>query len=415
MPRGLADIVDLRLEVLQNFVTTFMSPPELLLTGLFSASNSPSSTVKWESREGSRGMTPFVPPGAPAPQTAPLGVAAHSAEAAFWKEKMYFDEEFLNNLRKEGTESQYLDARARLARELASLVNRSGRRKEFMFSKMMFTGSFTYAQSAGPSISVDYDLRTDHLVTLGAAYKWSNGTSRDIISDIIDGKKKIRDDCGGAVDYAICNSTVLKYLALDPTIQTLLQKSAFGQGDLFSGNVNKIVGANPKIIGALLDIQNLVVYDEMYEARGYLTSAVTADTTTSISVEDSSDFVAGETLRFHDVSANTYEDETIASVDSQANTVTVSTAPSTGYKAGEDYVSMRKYFIPETAFAMFASSVDGQAIAEYKRAPFSLDRHYGTKVDRHEDWDPEGIWIRVQDKGLPILYQRDAMYVLTVA
>ena len=64
---------------------------------------------------------------------------------------------------------------------------------------------------------------------------------------------------------------------------------------------------------------------------------------------------------------------------------------------------------------MFASSVDNQQIAEYKKAPFSLDRHYGVKVDRKEDWDPEGVWIRVQDKGLPILYQRDAMYVLTVA
>jgi len=415
MPRGLGDIVDLRLEVLQNFVTTFQAPPALLLMGLFGSSNSPSSTIKWESQEGSRGMTPFVPPGAPAPQTAPLGVAKHSAEAAFWKEKMYFDEEFLNNLRKPGTEMTYHEASSRLAKELAGLVNRANRRHEWMFSKMFFDGSFTYAQSAGPNISVDYSLRSDHLETLTADTRWSDGTSRDIISNIIDGKKKVRDDCGGAVNYALCNSTVLKYLALDPTLQTLLQKSAFGQGDLFSGNKNKIVGVNPKVLGALLDIDNLVIYDEMYEARSYLTAVVTIDTTTSISVGDSSDFVAGETLRFHDVSANTYEDETIASVDNQANTVTVSTAPSSGYKAGEDYVSMRKYFIPETKFAMFASTVDNQAVAEYKRAPFALDHHYGIKVDRDEVWDPEGVWIRVQDKGLPILFQRDCMYILTVA
>jgi len=415
MPRGLGDIPDLRLDVLQNFVTTFMAPPSLILMNLFSDSVSPSSTIKWESQRGGRGMTPFVPPGAPAPVTAPFGVAVHSAEAAYWKEKMYFDEEFLNNLRKEGTESEYLDAQARLARELAGLTNRSNRRKEWMFTKMLFTGTFTYAERTGTKIAVDYKLPSAHLVTLAAAYKWSDGTSRDIIGNIIDGKKQVKEDCGGEVDIALCNSTVLKYLARDPELLTLLQKSAFGSGDLFKGAKNKIVGVNPKVLGALLDINNLVIYDEQFEVRAYITGAVTGGTTEAIPVDNPADFEAGETLRFHDVSAATYEDETIASIDVEAGTVTVSTAPTASFKAGEDYVSQTSYFIPDTKFTMLASKVDNQNIAEYKQAPFALDRHYGIKTDRHEEWDPEGIWIRVQDKGLPILYQRDATYVLTVA
>ena len=415
MPRGLGDIADLRLEVLQGFVTTFQAPPSLILMNLFPASVSPSSTVKWESQRGGRGMTPFVPPGAPAPMTSPFGVAAHSAEAAYWKEKMYFDEEFLNNLRKEGTESEYLSAQARLARELAGLTNRSNRRKEWMFAQMMFAGSFTYSERTGTKITVDYDLPSTHLVTLGAAYKWSAGTSRDIIGDIISGKKIVKDDCGGDVDFALCNSTVLKYLARDPELLTLLSKSAFGSGDLFSGSKNSIVGVNPKVLGALLDIKNLVIYDEQYEVRAYLTAAVTASSTTTISVDNPADFAAGETLRFHDVSAGTYEDETISSVSAEGGTVTVSSAPATSYKAGEDYVSQTSYFVPDTKFAMFASNVDMQKIAEYKQAPYGLNRNYGITTDKHEEWDPEGVYIRVQDKGLPILYQRDAMYVLTVA
>lgn len=414
MPRGLGDIPDLRLSVLQKFVTMFTTPPNLVLMNLFSSSVSPSSSIEWESQRGGRGMTPFVPPGARAPQTAPFGVAAHSAEAAYWKEKMYFDEEFLNNLRKEGTESQYLTAQQRLARELAGMVNRSSRRKEWMFAKMLFDGSFTYDVRTGVKISVDYDLPSANQVTLGAAYKWQNGTSRDIMSDIIDGKKQVSEACGGMVDYALCNSTVLKYIAMDPTLQTLLSKSAFGSGDLFKGNVNKIVGANPKVLGSLLDIANLIVYDEQYEVRAYLTAAVTGASTTVVSVEDPADFKAGETLRFHDVSAGSYEDETIASIDVEAGTVTVSTAPTASFKAGEDYVSQTSYFIPNDKFVMFASNVDGQPIAEYKQAPFGLGRNYGLKTDRKEEWDPEGIWIRTQDKGLPILYQRDAVYTLDV-
>ncbi len=414
MPRGIGEIPDLRLEVLQNFVTMWTQPPELILMALFGESDSPSSTIKWESQEGGRGMTPFVPPGAPAPTTAPRGVAKHSAEAAFWKEKMYFDEEFLNNIKKEGTESDYLDARARLARELGGLVNRSMRRKEWMFSKMLFAGSFTYSVASGVKLSVDYSIPSSHIVTLGVNVRWQNGTSRDILSDIIDGKKLISEDCGGRVNYAIMNSTVLKYLAQDPTIQTLLQKSAFGSGDLFKGDVHKIVGANPKIIGSLLDIDNFVVYDERYEVRAYLVAAVTADTTTVVSVDDVADFETGETLRFYDVSEGTYEDETISSINVENNTITVSAAPSTSYKAGEDYVVMYRYFIPSDKFVMFASQLEGKNIAEFKRAPFSLDRHYGIKTDQKEEWDPEGIWIRCQDKGLPVLYQRDALYILDV-
>jgi hypothetical protein len=382
---------------------------------LFPASVSPSSSVKWESQRGGRGMTPFVPPGAPAPVTSPFGVAVHTAEAAYWKEKMYFDEEFLNNLRKEGTTSEYLSAQARLARELAGLVNRSNRRKEWMFANMLFAGSFTYSERTGTKISVDYGLPSAHLVTLGAAYKWSTGTSRDIIGDIISGKKLVADDCGGRVDFALCNSTVLKYLARDPELLTLLSKSAFGTGDLFTGSKNSIVGVNPRVLGALLDIDNLVVYDEQYEVRAYLTAVVTGALTTTISVDNPADFVAGQTLRFNDVSAGTFEDETIASVAVESGTVTVSTAPTASFKAGEDYVTQTSYFVPDTKFAMFASKVDNQKIAEYKKAPYGLNRNFGITTDRHDEWDPEGVYIRVQDKGIPILYQRDAMYVLTVA
>lgn len=415
MPRGIPDIPDLRLEVLSKFVTTFTAPPELVLMNLFPGdAQSPSSTIKWESQEGSRGMTPFVPPGSPSPQTAPQGVAQHQAMAANWREKMYFDEEFLNNIRKEGTESEYLDAKKRLAREMGGLTNRSNRRKEWMFSKMLFSGAMAYSVNAGVYISVDYSIPSTHDVDLGTDYQWQNGTKRDIWGDIIDGKKKVKEDCGGTVDYALFNSTVLQYLAQDPTIQTLLQKSAFGTGDLFKGDVNQIVGVNPKVIGALLDIQNFVVYDEQFEVRAWLTAVVTTDTTVIISVDDASDFEAEETLRFVDTSAGTYEDETISSVDEDANTVTVSTAPSSSYKVGEDYVAMRKYFVPNTEFVMFASKVDGQPIAEYKAAPYGLSRRYGISTDQHEEWDPEGVYIRVRDKGLPVLYQRDAMYILTV-
>jgi hypothetical protein len=75
---------------------------------------------------------------------------------------------------------------------------------------------------------------------------------------------------------------------------------------------------------------------------------------------------------------------------------------------------MPKKFIPDGKFCMLAKQVDGMDIAEYFAAPFGLGRRYGLSPDRKEEWDPEGLWVRVQDKGLPVLYNRDAIYTLDV-
>ena len=414
MPRGIAEIPELRLSVLEKLVTTFMSAPDLTLMNLFGSRNAKSDLIEWESMRGGRGMTPFVAPGSPAPRTAPLGIAEHSAKAAYWKEKMYFDEEFLNNIRKEGTREGYMDAKTRLARELAQLVNRSNRRKEWMFCKMLFTGSFSYQQKGGTVIEVDYDIPSDNQVTLASAYRWNAGGSKNILKDIQDGKRRIKEECGGKVDYAMCNSNVLKYMANDTTIRGILQKNAFGDGALYKGKLHDIIGVNTSVLGALIDIPNFVVYDEMYEVRAWLTAAVSAGTSTWISVDDASDFAAGEVCRLHDTSAGTYEDIRIYSVDLFNGKIQLAHGPTNAYRATEDYVTMKKYYVPDDKFVMFASKVDGEPIAEYMKAPFGLGRHYGTYTDRNEEWDPEGIFIRVQDKGLPVLYHRDAIYTIDV-
>jgi hypothetical protein len=76
---------------------------------------------------------------------------------------------------------------------------------------------------------------------------------------------------------------------------------------------------------------------------------------------------------------------------------------------------MTRGFVADNKFIMFASQVDGQAIAEFKQAPFNIDRHYGLRTDQWEEKDPSGVWVMVENKGLPVLYQRDAIYILTVA
>lgn len=400
------DYPDLRLSKLQKLIERWKSPPSLRLTKLFGQDNWDSDNVKWETQIGNRGLTPFVAPGSPSPTTAPQGVGAGAAFAAFWKEKMFFGEEFLNNLRQPGTTAKYLSAKKRIAKETKSLKNRCERRKEWMTAKMLTGASFTYLVQNGLKYTIDYDVPSDQVVELGASRKWDDGASRNIVEDIFDSKSDVRQANGGNIDYSLFTTEVLKLLIFDPTIQNLLSKSSFGDGDLF---------AKPKqVLASLLDILNMELYDEVFQLKAWLTAAVTADTTTTIYVDDPTDFEVGDTLYFYDVSARTKEGETISSIDVNAGTITVDTAPATSYKSQEDFVYVNKNYIPTNKFTMFCSMVEDEKIAEFANAPFDLDRHYSLKVDTHEEWDPDGIAVRVQNKGIPVLYQEDAIYSLQV-
>lgn len=413
MPQGGSDIPDLRLSKLTKLLTKFTTAPNLIFINMFGSDNAPSDKIEWESQTGSRGMAPFKAPGAKTPQTAPRGIASHSASAAFIGEKMLLDENFLNNLRRPGTREIYETTRKKLARELRGLRFRCDRRKEWMYVKMFSVGEFSYLEKGSLKVTVNYSIPTANKVTLTTNYKWGTGGSADIIGDIRDGKVQLKANTQSTRFTAYTTDTVLKYMAEDSSVTALLQKSQFGKGDLFGRDASNVLGVRPDVLGRLLDL-DIVIYDESYVVETILTAVVTADSTTTISVADVEDFEVGGTLRFIDVSAGTYEEETISAVNTESGTLTVSSAPSTSYKAGEDIVTMTKTFLADDLFVMMASTVENQPVAEWMNAPFGNDRHYGIKLDQKEEWDPEARWIRAQNKGLPVLYFPEAVYIIDV-
>lgn len=406
MPIGASDIPDLKLVRLQKFIESLKTPPSLVFMNLFGSFNADSDEIKWESQKGTKGMTPLVAPTAPAPQLAPLGISEHSAFAAFWKEKMFMDELWLNNLRTPGTNATYETAARKLARELGRMRNRSDRRREWLCAQMLTAGSITYKRANSYKAYVDYDIPTANLVTLAADRMWDTGSKKNIAEDIFDQKLTVQNDIGATLNYALFPTEILKLMIFDTTIQNLLKKSAFGEGDFFKSPAT--------VLGSLLDIANMIVYDEQYIITAWLTAAVTGSSTTTVYLDEVTDIEVGDTLRFHDISAKTYEDETVSAVDVDAGTVTISTAPTASFKAAEDKVTVTKKFLNTNKFLMFADTVEGEKIAEFMNSPFGLDRHYGMKVDQKEEWDPEALWVRTQNKGLPVLYNPDAVCCLTV-
>lgn len=408
MPKGSAGIPVLQLEVLNKLISKFDKAPNMFFSNLFPTVQAESDTIKWEIEYGSAGMTPFVAPGSVAPAIGMDGVGEGSAKAAFYKEKMYFDEVFLNNIRQPGTYATYQTAERKLSRGARKLRYRIDRRQEWMYAQMVVTGSLSYTMPGGTKFSLSYGIPTTHLITLTTDYKWGTGSSADPQEDIYNAKLLLANDAGVTPDYAILNSELLKVLIKDTTIQGLLRKDAFGDGSLF---------ANPaQVIGQLLGCGQIMVYDELYEVTGWLTGAVAGGVTTDIPVDDTSDFEVGGTLRFVDTSiANTWEDCTISAVNHSTGTVTVAVAPVASYIAGEDKVIMRKKFIDDNTFLLFSTkSADGDNIGEFMEAPYGVGRRWGNYADTKDEWDPEGLWLRIQGKGLPVLYHPDTIVRIKV-
>lgn len=407
MPISISDIPDLKLTVLNKLITKFLTPPNLILQKMFKGVNYESDDIEWDSQIGSRGLTPFAAEDAEAPDVAVPGSAKHSAHAAFWKERTFFGVSFLNNLRQLGTDRKYQKASRTLANQMRNMSNRAYRRKEWMLSQMLCNDGFTYKDDKGLYITLDYGIPDDNKSTLGVDYKWSDGTKRNIAGDIFDAKLAVSNANAGVLNHAIFTTEVLKYMIFDDTIQTLMQKSSYGDGDLFKNPLG--------VIGSLVGIDNMHLYDEAYQIRAWITSALAAGASPTIYVDETTDFEVGGTLYCMDTSANTKEDLTIASIDTNAGTITCTGTLSSAYKAVEDYVYMTKKFIPTDKFVMWADSVDGEPIAEFMQAPHTLSRKWGQQSDRWVRTDPDGIFIRVEDKGLPVLYHEDAIYQYDVA
>lgn len=409
--KGSQGIPALKLTTLNKLISKLDRAPSMFFSNLFPTNQYPSDSIEWEIEYSSGGMTPFVAPGSVAPAVGLDGISHANASAAYWKEKMFFDEVFLNNLREPGTYATYQTALRHLAKGARKLRYRCDRRREWMCAKMLTDGTLTYLKQGGTKLSVSYGIPDRHLITLEDSRRWDGGSARNAQEDIFDAKIMLADDAGVGVEYAICNSTVLKTLMFDTGIQALLHKSTFGEGDLFK---------NPTgVIGDLLGIGTIMVYDQLYEVQAW----ITAISTLTFTVDDVSDFEVGGTLRAFDMTQyNTWYDYKIASVDLVNSTVTVTkindTDPDPGnvVAANRDKVVMRKKFINDHTFMMFNTTADdGSKIAEFMEAPYGNNRQWGFYADRKDEWDPEGVWLRVQDKGLPVLTHPDTIITLTVS
>ncbi len=405
--KGSAGIPELQLTTLNKLVQKLPASPSLTFTNMFSDVRAESDSVEWEVEYGSAGMTPFVAPGAVAPKIGLDGIGSGSVKVAYMKEAGFLDEVVLNNLRQVGTDRGRETGQRQVAKMVQKLNNRMDRRREWMMSKAILHGGFEYLVKGGTRITVNYGVPATHKVTLATDRKWVGGASKNIMEDVLTGGEILRDDAGITPKYNTLNSNLLRTLMLDSTIQGFLKKSEFGDGDLFK---------NPAaVIGALLGVGTLNVFDDFSEIDLILTSNVSAAATV-IPVSHAEDVSVGAVVRFYtDAVANTWEDRKVASTQPSSGTITLTAGLSSAYIAGKDSVRVRDKIIKDNEFVMWSDvNADGMKIADNMLAPFGLGRNYGVTMDTKDEFDPEGTIVRIQNKSLPVVYHPDCTYKMIV-
>lgn len=402
-----SDIPSLRLSVLQGLYERFTAPPDLFFVNKFGeGDNAPSDTIEWNSKVGARTLAGFMSPGGKTPTGRMVGIRPHAAKAAFWGEKMPFFEEFLNNLRKEGTYAEKENAEALLSRELQQLMYRIARRKEWMYAQMWCKGGFSYLQKGGKRLSVDYGIPEAHQQELTTDYKWGSGTKSDILGDIGKIKLMLKNANEGSISTALMTSEVVEAIRHDVNLINLLKQDAYGKGNFFTATIEVLKG--------ILNIGELVVYDGQFDIITDITGTITGGSTSTFAVRSTVDFEPDDVMRIVNAETEEWEEVAIASISPTAGTVTLTDHTIASYQAGRDFCYVTKKFLPTNQITLICDKIENTPTAKFFNAPFGIKGGYGAQVTRHEMYEPDGVEVRIQNKGLPVLYNRDAVVQLKV-
>ena len=372
-------------------------PPAMQFTKYFPAQKLDGDNVTWEYALGSAGMSPVVAPGSPAPIIGLDGSASGSASVAYWKEKMFLDETTANNTRRIGTLG-YEKAQRILAEMLTKLIHRSKRRQEWFAARALLDSKLVYTMENGHTISVDFGRPPGNRKVLAGTYRWGEPDARPL-QDILDIKQYMADMHGVTITILKLNSTTLRILGEDPQLIELFKKSGFGDGSFL---------ANPaRELGKVLDV-TFELNDDFYDVPAEIINVNGA----TITVDNARDFSVKGRL-FAELFDREFREEYREIATIVGNVITVD-RPFTTLRPGKDRVTMRKKYLQDGEICALPTSFEGNPLGFFGLAPFGIPARYGMYPDSFDIKDPDGLYIRVQNKGLPIVQSPQAIFTLVV-
>jgi len=277
-----------------------------------------------------------------------------------------------------------------------------------MTCQAIFQGKISYLGPEGQVVEVDYGLPERQRFELAANEKWNyTGADPDVdpVRDIMELKLMLQNELGEQFTKCYMTTELLHVLIQNDRILQLAEKQAFGDGSLFSQPTT--------VIQTLMGLPPIELYDEQYTVRSFVTSAIAGGATLSFTVEDSSGYEVGDScwLRRVENDRLAAEDEVIIdTVNHATRTIAVTAEPAHSYRPGYDYLDCTKKFLETDRIHLLAPTIQNNPAFGGINAPYGHPRKYGISSDQWNETDPDGLWVRVQNHCLPVVYLPQAAW-----
>jgi len=396
---------------LDAIVETTPVPDEYYFSKRFKSEDSPEETLRWKVIHGDQGMAPIINRGAQSPKYKGAGVSEILTQGAVISEKASHKEADINRALSKDKQKQKIAEKILLGQE-EDLLNRNRLRREWMAANPIFNkGKFHYVDDDGVNFQFDYNIASELQVQLTGNDVWLTGSERTPIADCRKMIKAIKRRSGGVVNIVFINSeTMDEKIAADPTIQSLLQKSAFG-----GPGSEAILSADPtKILTTLFGVP-FYSYDNEYPVTLYIQQRTDAATYT---VNNAGLVSEGTEVIIQRVDPNQKVQEEVRTIDSinvGTNKIVLDSGTVGTYIAGRDILQARVPFLKKNRLVFMAEKVRNKDVMTWINSPVGLGAvRYGERLESKENWDPDEIFSRVQNMGIWALMHSQVIGTLDI-
>lgn len=144
-------------------------------------------------------------------------------------------------------------------KNLAELRNAIIRRMEWMAVTACQLGKYTISGEGIASYDIDFNMASDHLISLTSTAKWSDSANCTPIDDLRDWKKKIAKDSGITPDIVVMGEDAFDYFLDSDQVQAYLDKKNLKMGEIVEEDLNDGSTYQGRIAGL-----KIYTYNEWY-------------------------------------------------------------------------------------------------------------------------------------------------------
>lgn len=367
------------------------------------------------------GMTPAVALGAGSPIYGAYGQGEEEWEAAEFREKVILAEADLYNLREIGSKDSMMQARELLRRKFSAVEERLLNRLEWMRHQVLFNNEVKAQYADGGELRVRYMHPTYLQTTLAGGDLWTATATADPIAMLQDQVENFVLKTGFEVDKIILPFGGFRLMTqLDKYKEISVASHGAFRGDRES------------VRSLTLDMLGVGSLEEWRDQIGFM-GELTADSAagaTTITINETTELVAGDVIVLRSVEDRSSEVKTVVSVAGKVVTLDSAIARVGGFSKG-DVIRYSKFLIPRDKILIIGKvsgplsrenspgrGPDADKLNQWADVCSTLSRYenletpkpgvFSKTIDHVEDGDPPHIEQILGIRALPRVHYSEA-------